>query len=462
MAEPCGSYELVVDLKGEVVAAGLGFARTCRLAPEDLVGRPVTGYLRGPGLTAPYGQAANITIKTSAGDQPALALRTLDRDHLRITVLPTSGERARGGSRDDARRLHDVERLVAAVVHGICNPLTGIIGFASLSHLAPTARRRRYYLDQVATQAERARRLVSTLGAGVRQAPALDGTVDACETTARAVRGLRLQLEGHGISVDVALPPAAVWVTANDELLGDAVACFIRRGTLGLRRDYRAHEVAVSCRPQHAELPPAIRMAFSGCDIINDTLPGHLDPRQPSRSKSGPTLSDVELRAACDQLGQLGATLEIATSTDGEEVVVTLALSPATPPRQLDQTRTPVPLDILVIDDDVMMGELYSEVLAVSGHSVVSCRSLWAAREALRTQRFDAVIADLYLGDGTLPELWAEAAAAHPELRDRLIIVTGQRGDPRVRDWLSRGNLPVLTKPFTTTALLGRITELVS
>lgn len=452
----CGMYELVVDLRGEIVGAGAGAAALMRLPVEQVVGRPVTRFLRGPAMTASYGTAAAVIIKSHGrGNTQGLALRAIDGDRIHITLLPATETATAAPA---APRLRTIERLVDEVVRDVQNPLTGIMGFAALAQLAPTPHRRRYYLDQVATQAQRCRRLLQSLDASVRAFTPYPAATDLGEQASLTVSTARLQLEGHGISVEMSLPGTPVWVETDPKLLGDAIVCFIHRGTLGLRKEHCAREVMVRVTevPGHA---PRLTLELSGSDVPNDALRERFSvERLPQTGLM--TLSDVEFQAACDALREQSCTLKTSTSSDGETVRVTLDLPRAVAPRTVDQTRTPVPLDILAIDDDAMMGELYHELLGVSGHTVTSCRTLRSAREALRTQRFDAVIADFFLSDGTFAELWAEAAAQHPELTNRVVLITGDRSQAQVREWLLRDRTPVLPKPFTTQALLAQITSL--
>jgi len=454
----CGVYELVVDLRGEVVAAGEGAAALLRLGVNDVTGRPVTRFLRGPAMTAPYGTAAAVTLKTrGGGSTTGTALRALVGERIHITLLPTTAHAASSASADTAPALRTIERLVDEAVRDVQNPLTGIMGFAALAQLAPTPHRRRYYLEQVATQAQRCRRLLASLDASVRPVTPYPTAFDLAEQVSQTMGTMRLQLEGHGISVDLALPSAPVWVETDPKLLGDALVSFVHRGTLGLRRDVGAREVFV--RVDDGPRAPRLILELASADAS----PGALRDRfnlDPTATRAATALADVEFRAACDALREQSCTLASEALPDDAGVRVVLGVPRGAAPRRVDQTRTPVPLDILAIDDDAMMGELYHELLGVSGHSVTACRSLRSAREALRVQRFDAVIADFFFADGTFAELWAEASAQHPELADRVVLITGDRAHAQVREWLTRGHTPVLPKPFTTQALLTQITVL--
>ncbi len=110
---------------------------------------------------------------------------------------------------------------------------------------------------------------------------------------------------------------------------------------------------------------------------------------------------------------------------------------------------------LLVVEDEVNLGQTLSERLVRAGHEVVWARSAASAREELGRQRFDLALLDIGLGDGsglTLGELIRARCAG-----TAIIFLTAQ-GDPahRIRG-LEIGAEDYVVKPFHFQELLLRI-----
>src|SRR5579872_2143348 len=68
--------------------------------------------------------------------------------------------------------------------------------------------------------------------------------------------------------------------------------------------------------------------------------------------------------------------------------------------------------NILCVDDDPEMVALKQTILESAGHRVTGCVSAEAARHALESQKFDAVVTDWRLGDGVGRSV-VQSARAH-------------------------------------------------
>ncbi len=470
----CGPYEVIVDARGQVLGVGARLAQLAGLGAADLVGRPLSRWLRGPGLAGPAGVSVALELsRENRAPVHGVGVRVVDGERATITFLPDPARldaaRSRGERSDSDPRALEVGREIQ-------DALTGIIGFAGLVPVAPTPHRRKFYLDQVVSQAERVRRLVQAFEPGARgeggrgneSAPFIR-PADVGVELPRALSGVRASLERGGVGFDIELPSESVWAACDIRQVGDLVTALIQRATVQQRRDYQANEVVLTVRRAQAPArgqPPG--QVAEGSAIIEIILTGadqpHVLLREPFGTEelgAAPSASEVELRGGLQGLQRQGGQLRRSVNADREEVQLTLSLPGAPAPRRADKLRTPVPLEILVVDDDPMLGELYQEMLQVAGHGVTACRSIIAAREALRAQRFDAIVAEFQLKDGLLSELWAMASQAHPELASRLIVATRDARDARLLEWASQQNTPILAKPFSAASLQEQLALLV-
>ncbi len=106
---------------------------------------------------------------------------------------------------------------------------------------------------------------------------------------------------------------------------------------------------------------------------------------------------------------------------------------------------------ILIIDDDVSIGNLEQEVLEQAGYAVLRAYSGTEALLILKDSRPDLVLLDLML-----PGLSGEAVL--PKIRDIPVIVVSAKAAVQDRvSLLLGGAADYLTKPFDTRELLARV-----
>ena len=124
-----------------------------------------------------------------------------------------------------------------------------------------------------------------------------------------------------------------------------------------------------------------------------------------------------------------------------------LSLPP--PPRRSKLTRAAV----LVVDDDVMVGQTIRRGLARE-HDVTVVTS---GKEALTLieegKRFDLILCDLMMPTMTGIDFYAEISSIAPEVLDRIVFITGGAFTPAARAFMDRVPNPRLEKPFTAHSL---------
>jgi two-component system NtrC family response regulator len=118
---------------------------------------------------------------------------------------------------------------------------------------------------------------------------------------------------------------------------------------------------------------------------------------------------------------------------------------------ELNPKKNPIMADILIIDDDAMMCDTLSQVLAERGHDVIVSQNLTEGLENAFSGSFDVVFLDVVLPDGNgldaLPKIRLTPSA--PEV----IIMTGA-GDPDGAELAIRsGAWDYIQKPATLEAM---------
>lgn len=110
---------------------------------------------------------------------------------------------------------------------------------------------------------------------------------------------------------------------------------------------------------------------------------------------------------------------------------------------------------VLVLDDEPMVGELLSRVLADEMEVTVEQSAPRGLERLLADDagRFDVVLCDLAMPRLSGPQLYERLAKDRPALTSRLVFITGGVFDEDVEDFLDDVDNYVVQKPFTADEL---------
>jgi DNA-binding NtrC family response regulator len=106
---------------------------------------------------------------------------------------------------------------------------------------------------------------------------------------------------------------------------------------------------------------------------------------------------------------------------------------------------------VLLVDDNESILLLYRRHLTMAGYDVHSAGTLAMAREAVLARRFDAMLLDLNLPDGSGLDFVSEVRAADPSVA--IVVITGNADVPVAVEAMRRGADNFLMKPVDMEAL---------
>ena len=112
--------------------------------------------------------------------------------------------------------------------------------------------------------------------------------------------------------------------------------------------------------------------------------------------------------------------------------------------------------NILVVDDEIGIRELLSEILADEGHSVLTAENAAAARAARGSEELDLVLLDIWMPDTdgvTLLKEWA----SNGQLTMPVIMMSGHATIDTAVEATRFGALEFLEKPIAMTRLLTAV-----
>lgn len=102
---------------------------------------------------------------------------------------------------------------------------------------------------------------------------------------------------------------------------------------------------------------------------------------------------------------------------------------------------------ILVVDDDADIRKVLRRLLERAGHQVTEADSAKAAIAAvLGDGRPDAVVSDVLMPERNGIEFFQDLVDVAPQLRNRVIFLTGAAGERDVHDRIEQLGVPMLAK----------------
>ena len=111
---------------------------------------------------------------------------------------------------------------------------------------------------------------------------------------------------------------------------------------------------------------------------------------------------------------------------------------------------------ILIVDDEKQLGELVQRSLAKAGHHVIYRNQPEAALQLLRDEPFDVAVTDLRMPGMDGLEFLKRSKKIRP--RCEVLMMTGY-SSAGILEQVTEANLPVLWKPFTPTALIAQVRD---
>lgn len=111
---------------------------------------------------------------------------------------------------------------------------------------------------------------------------------------------------------------------------------------------------------------------------------------------------------------------------------------------------------ILAIEDDWTVRTVLEHTLGSAGHDVVAVPGVLDGRERLAAGRYDVVLLDLNLPDGSGLELLRDIRRDHGT-GVSVLVLSGMRQEDAVIRGLELGADDYVTKPFSPPELLARV-----
>ncbi len=389
-------------------------------------------------------------------------------------LLDVTGERAARSRLLQADRLATVGVLAAGVAHEINNPAAFmLLGLELLTKSLASEGPRSESVEQLLVDLKDTGRRIVDIARDLRTfASPVGGTgkkllVDVGRSIESALTITRAQLmEKADVekSVDPDLPPVAI----EEGRLGQVLVNLLVNA---------AHAVAEGKRAREGRLDRVRVRAFAeGAHvviIVEDTGPGiraELFDRvfapfyttKPSGQGTGLGLAiSKTLVEGAGGTIHIESPAELTAGEGGSAFVIRLPC--AVPGAKLARVPTPATAQraraaVLIVDDEALLGRALASELA-RFHSVVHAASGEEALKIIAEAHIDVVLCDLKMPGMGGEEFYQLVSGETPALASRFVFMTGVGFAPDLEGFLARVKAPLLEKPFSVTAALDRIGE---
>jgi PAS domain S-box-containing protein len=391
-------------------------------------------------------------------------LITFEGQAAMVTALVDLTERKRVEAELARQRdvLHQNEKmsalgsLLAGVAHELNNPLSVVVGHASLLEDFVTDAAVRDRAHKIRTAADRCARIVRTFLAMARSKPRQRTAVQLNGTIAEALEIVAYGLRTADVEVVRILAPDLPPVLADGDQLHQVFANLFVNAQQALQSVPPPRRLTVT-----SGFDPDtvwVEVADNGPGVPVDIAHRIFEPfftTKPQGVGTGVGLSvchgivaahggEIRLEPKTGQ----GATFVVRLPRTAVEIAQVPAKTPA--PRLR-------PARILVVDDEPEVAQLLIEILQRDGHRVDRANSGREALSRLRYGEVDLILCDLRMPDLDGPALYRELTAQRPELLSRIVFITGDTLGGDMTGFLTETGVRVLEKPLDPTGVSAKI-----
>jgi CheY-like chemotaxis protein len=103
---------------------------------------------------------------------------------------------------------------------------------------------------------------------------------------------------------------------------------------------------------------------------------------------------------------------------------------------------------VLIVDDEVMVGELLQDMLRLMGYTPEYCISPVEALERIERERFDLILSDYRMPEMDGQDFYRQVRQTDPSSASRMIFLTGDAACDETQFFLRSTGNTHLAKPF--------------
>ncbi len=349
-------------------------------------------------------------------------------------------------------KLAEMGSLLAGVAHELNNPLAVVMGQAALLRRSVKEGPLTQRAEKIAQAAERCARIIRNFLALARQRPPERSVVRLNQVVEEAVELLAYSLRVDNVEVRLELAEGLPVLWGDPNQLHQVVVNLITNAHQAMRETPPPRRLTLTTRHDLATHRVSLEVTDSGPGIPAELQGRIFEPFFTTKPPGQGTGLGLSL---CQGIVEgHGGTIRVESAPErGAAFVIELPVTAPPESKQEAAIAEAVPQvqgkRILVVDDEPEVAGVLAEMLAVAGHRVDTVGNGALALHRIEQQPYDLIISDLRMPELDGPGLYRELARRHPDLRRRIIFLTGDTLGPETMEFLERTGAPNLGKPFS-------------
>ncbi len=425
-------------LTGKV--ARTGQPRLCRDVSQDPDYFPLFDYVKSE-LVVPvimdgkvWGLINLDGMEVDAFDENTLHLLTVFAEMVAFSItlqLHVRNQRKLQEQIVQSEKMASLGRAIAGIAHEINNPLTSILGQASLLMIRhdgdeKTARS----VEAIYKETIRTAELVKGLLAFARKESPKRDLTGINELIRSTVALKKYQLQVLNIQLELDLDQASYPVEICTQQIQQVLINLITNAEQAIPKDRRGRITVSTRRSAHKVL---VRVSDNGSGIPEGSRKYIFDPFFTTKDPGQGT--GLGLSLATTLIENNGGNLSLdKSSSDGTTFLIELPL--ATTSHPLDESeQSPIPdilnpaeeraAHLLIVDDEPQVLATLTDYLEMQDFLVTKVRSGYAAMDVLQDLTFDLVICDIRMPGMDGLELYQKTIDSFPVYKQRFIFMSG-------------------------------------
>ncbi|OLB93162.1 MAG: hypothetical protein AUH30_20660 [Candidatus Rokubacteria bacterium 13_1_40CM_68_15] len=341
--------------------------------------------------------------------------------------------------------------LLAGVAHELNNPLAVLTGHAHLLREGAKDESLAARAEKIRAAADRCARIVRNFLALARQQPPERRDVQLNTVVHEALEMLAYELRTCNVEVTCDLSDGLPTLWADGHQLHQVVVNLIANAHHAMRGREAPRRISLATRLDRARQRLQLAVTDTGPGIpqeLREKIFEAFFTTKPVGEGTGLGLSlcrgiiedhggTIDIQS---EQGR-GATFLIELPLPERKVVgITAQSVDALPPVSAKR--------VLVVDDEVEIAQMLTEILTQSGHQVDMASNGAEALARLANRHYDLILSDTKMPvlDGS--DFYRQLKSRFPELCRRIIFLTGDVLDRAKREFLESTGAPFLMKPF--------------